>query len=157
VRDAVRRFVETEIKPNLAALEHGDTPPYEVLRKFVATFGVRDMALAQFEAQLARDRAREAAGAPAPAPRDDADADAAEAPAARPPRGMDLALRTIPVIEISKYSPGMVTALGVSMGLTAGAITARGTVRQKERWARDLLTLDKIGAWAITEPGSGSD
>ena len=28
---------------------------------------------------------------------------------------------------------------------------------QKQRWALDLLTLDKIGAWAITEPGSGSD
>src|SRR5206468_7262232 len=28
---------------------------------------------------------------------------------------------------------------------------------QKERWALDLLTLEKIGAWAITEPGSGSD
>ena len=28
---------------------------------------------------------------------------------------------------------------------------------QKERWGLDLLTLDKIGAWAITEPGSGSD
>ena len=32
---------------------------------------------------------------------------------------------------------------------------SRGTIAQKERWALDLLTLDKIGAWAITEPGSG--
>src|SRR6185436_8831686 len=37
------------------------------------------------------------------------------------------------------------------------AILSKGTIRQKERWAPDLLTLDKIGAWAITEPGSGSD
>src|SRR5579871_2258136 len=51
----------------------------------------------------------------------------------------------------------MVTALGVSMGLTANAILSRGTVRQKERWALPLLTLEKVGAWAITEPGSGSD
>jgi hypothetical protein len=51
----------------------------------------------------------------------------------------------------------MVTALGVSVGLTAAAIMSKGTTAQKERWARDLLTLDKIGAWAITEPGSGSD
>jgi hypothetical protein len=34
---------------------------------------------------------------------------------------------------------------------------SKGTTRQKERWAVDLLTMDKIGAWAITEPGSGSD
>ena len=51
----------------------------------------------------------------------------------------------------------MVTALGVSVGLTAGTIMTRGTLRQKQRWALDLLTLDKIGAWAITEPSSGSD
>jgi alkylation response protein AidB-like acyl-CoA dehydrogenase len=34
---------------------------------------------------------------------------------------------------------------------------SKGTIEQKERWALDLLTLDKIGAWAITEPNSGSD
>src|SRR6185436_10991889 len=37
------------------------------------------------------------------------------------------------------------------------AILNKGTVRQKERWALPLLTLEKVGAWAITEPGSGSD
>ena len=51
----------------------------------------------------------------------------------------------------------MVTAMGVSMGLTAAAIMSKGTTAQKERWAGELLTLEKIGAWAITEPGSGSD
>jgi alkylation response protein AidB-like acyl-CoA dehydrogenase len=51
----------------------------------------------------------------------------------------------------------MVTAMGVSMGLTSAAIMSKGTIAQKERWALDLLTLDKIGAWAITEPNSGSD
>ena len=33
LRDAVRRFIEAEIKPNIEELEHGDTPPYDVLRK----------------------------------------------------------------------------------------------------------------------------
>ena len=47
--------------------------------------------------------------------------------------------------------------MGVSMGLTSQAIMSRGTTRQKERWALPLLTLEKVGAWAITEPGSGSD
>ena len=51
----------------------------------------------------------------------------------------------------------MVTAMGVSMGLTSAAINAKGTIRQKERWVPELLTLEKIGAWAITEPNSGSD
>jgi hypothetical protein len=47
--------------------------------------------------------------------------------------------------------------MGVSTGLTAAAVMSKGTIEQKQRWGRDLLTLDKIGAWAITEPGSGSD
>jgi alkylation response protein AidB-like acyl-CoA dehydrogenase len=63
----------------------------------------------------------------------------------------------LPIIELCKCSPGMVTAMGVSVGLTAAAIMGKGTTAQKKRWARDILTMDKIGAWAITEPGSGSD
>jgi acyl-CoA dehydrogenase len=63
----------------------------------------------------------------------------------------------IPIIELCRHSPGMVTAMGVSMGLTAAAISSKGTIAQKERWVPELLTLEKIGAWAITEPGSGSD
>ncbi len=67
------------------------------------------------------------------------------------------AMFMIPMIELCRCSPGMVTALGVSMGLTSAAILSKGTIDQKERWALDVLTLDKIGAWAITEPNSGSD
>jgi acyl-CoA dehydrogenase len=51
----------------------------------------------------------------------------------------------------------MVTAMGVSVGLTPASIMSKGTIEQKDRWALDLLTMDKIGAWAITEPNSGSD
>jgi hypothetical protein len=50
-----------------------------------------------------------------------------------------------------------VTALGVSVNLTAGAILKRGTAEQQERWALDLVTLRKVGSWALTEPDSGSD
>ncbi|HEX3706431.1 MAG TPA: acyl-CoA dehydrogenase, partial [Mycobacteriales bacterium] len=38
-----------------------------------------------------------------------------------------------------------------------GTIMSRGSIEQKQRWARDLQTFDKVGAWAITEPNSGSD
>ena len=142
IRQTFRRFVEAEIKPNLRELEHGDTPPYAVLRKMMATFGIDQMARARVERQILREKAA-AAGAPLP----EAGPEAADA------AGMQL----IPVIELCRYCPGMVTALGVSVGLTASAIMARGTTRQKERWGLPLLTLEKIGAWAITEPGSGSD
>ncbi|MGZ5971743.1 MAG: acyl-CoA dehydrogenase family protein, partial [Polyangiales bacterium] len=116
-----------------------------VLRKMFETFGMRDLAIMQFEARIAKEKARE--GEP----------QKERKPRAGPEALNEAAMRAIPIIELCKYSPGIVTALGVSVGLTANAITSRGTIAQKERWARDLLTLDKIGAWAITEPGSGSD
>ncbi len=151
VREAVRKFVETEIAPNLEELEHGDTPPYEVLRKMIRSFGIDEMARARFRKQIAQDRAKAAGQAAAEKPRRDADDELLGS------RADSAAMQLIPIIELCRYCPGMVTAMGVSMGLTASAILKKGTVEQKERWALDLLTLDKIGAWAITEPGSGSD
>jgi alkylation response protein AidB-like acyl-CoA dehydrogenase len=71
--------------------------------------------------------------------------------------GDETAMQIIPIIELSRYCPGLVTALGVSVGLTANTIMSKGTSRQIARWAAGLLSLDTIGAWAITEPGSGSD
>ncbi|MEW6268603.1 MAG: acyl-CoA dehydrogenase family protein [Thermodesulfobacteriota bacterium] len=150
LRDAIRQFVEKEIKPNLEELEHGDTPPYDVLRKMMRTFGIDAMAKARFERQVKRDRAAaeaKARGAAEPAEERFEEAGSTDG----------AALQLIPIIELCRYCPGMVTAMGVSVGLTAGAIMAKGTLRQKERWALPLLTMDKIGAWAITEPGSGSD
>ena len=55
IRDAMRKFCETEIEPNLEALEHGDTPPYDVLRKLMSTFGTDTMALERFEKDIARE------------------------------------------------------------------------------------------------------
>jgi alkylation response protein AidB-like acyl-CoA dehydrogenase len=151
IRDAVRKFVEAEIKPQLEALEHGDTPPYDVLRKMIRSFGMDEMARARFKAQMAREKAAAEAAA------------RGEAPQARPERrpsteaGDAAAMAMIPIIELCRFCPGMVTAMGVSMGLTAASIMSKGTVAQKERWALPLLTLEQVGAWAITEPGSGSD
>jgi alkylation response protein AidB-like acyl-CoA dehydrogenase len=142
IRDAIRRFVEAEIAPNLEQLEFGDLPPYDILRKLIKTFGMDELARSRFEKQIARENAGE------DAPKHEGDS-AARADAA--------AMQMIPIIEICRYSPGLVTAMGVSMGLTASAIMSKGTTAQKQRWGIDLLTLDKIGAWAITEPSSGSD
>ena len=47
--------------------------------------------------------------------------------------------------------------MGVSLGLTVPTIASRGTLAQQERWLPGLVTYDKVGAWAITEPDSGSD
>ncbi|MDX1695732.1 MAG: acyl-CoA dehydrogenase family protein [Ketobacteraceae bacterium] len=151
LRSAVRSFIEAEIAPRLDELEHGDTPPYEVLRKMIKTFGIDVMAKQQFEKQLARDKARLAGEEPS-------DRKSKTDNATRQMmKGEEAAMSMIPIIELCRYCPGMVTAMGVSMGLAGGAIMSKGTIAQKEEWALPLLTMEKIGSWAITEPNSGSD
>jgi alkylation response protein AidB-like acyl-CoA dehydrogenase len=129
IRDAIREFVDREIRPQAEELERGDVPPYELIRKFFAAFGIDAMARESFDPE-----------------RTD-----------RPSGGGREALSMIAVSELSRVCMGLVTAMGVSVGLAAGTIMARGTPAQRTRWAKDLLTFDKIGAWAITEPDSGSD
>ncbi len=142
VRDAIRRFIDEEIKPNLDELEHGDLPPYDIIRKMFATFGMDAMAKDRFARQLERKRA----GDEAPAPASERSGDGGAA-----------AMTLIPTIELCRYCPGIVTAMGVSVGLAAGTVMKRGTPEQMERWGLDLMTFAKVGAWAITEPDSGSD
>src|SRR6476646_1118151 len=137
VRDAVRQFVDNEIRPHREELEHGDMPPYDLLRKLYKTFGMDQMAADSIDKRIAAE-------------------EGGEAPK-RAEGGGGGGFTMLPIIELCKCSPGMVTAMGVSVGLTAAAIMSKGTTAQKKRWARDILTLEKIGAWAITEPGSGSD
>jgi alkylation response protein AidB-like acyl-CoA dehydrogenase len=148
-QDMVRRFIDKEVKPHINAIEHEGRPPYDVLRKMVATFGIGEMAKAQFMSQLAKETARAEGGGAAET------ADLRRGPSAD--AGDRAALQAILISEMCRYSPGMITAFGVSVGLTSGAITSRGTIAQKERFVPPLLTMEKIGAWAITEPGSGSD
>ena len=144
VRDAVRTFVDTEIRPHREELELGDLPPYDLLRKLYKTFGMDQMAADSFDRRIAEEEAH-AGGSSAAASGGERD---------REGRG---GFTLLPIIELCKCSPGMVTAMGVSVGLTATAIMSKGTLAQKKRWARDILTMEKIGAWAITEPNSGSD
>jgi alkylation response protein AidB-like acyl-CoA dehydrogenase len=150
LRDAVRSFIDNEIKPHVWELEHGDLPPYEILRKLFSTFGMDAMARERFKKQIEFEKSVEEARQKGEAP--------PEKPARRSGEGgSDSSLTMIPIIELCRYCPGMVTAMGVSMGLTSAAINSRGTIRQKERWVPELLTMEKVGAWAITEPNSGSD
>ncbi len=144
IRGAVREFVDKEIRPHREELEHGDMPPYDLLRKLYKTFGLDVMAGASFDKRIAREEAGGAASR-----EDDGESDGGG--------GGNAGMTMLPIIELCRCSPGMVTAMGVSVGLTAAAINGKGTIAQRKRWARDIATMDKIGAWAITEPNSGSD
>jgi glutaryl-CoA dehydrogenase len=47
--------------------------------------------------------------------------------------------------------------MSVQSGLTMGTINLLGSEEQKQRWLPAMATLDKIGAFALTEPDHGSD
>ena len=56
LRDAVRRFIDKEIKPKLWDLEHGDMLPYDIIRKMMAIFGMDVMARERFRRQIEREK-----------------------------------------------------------------------------------------------------
>jgi alkylation response protein AidB-like acyl-CoA dehydrogenase len=146
MRKMLRRWVEAELVPHVDALESEAMLPYEPMRKLLRTFGADDMA----RAAIARLEKRAAAGEESPAPRDDEGEGGG---------GMmrDPGLSAVISIEFSRVSPGFAMAVGASLGLCGGAIMRRGTLAQKKRFALPVLTGEKVGAWAITEPGAGSD
>lgn len=152
VKGMIRDFVEKEIVPLIDDLEYNGLPPYDILRKLFNTFGMDELAGTNFDAQIAREEAiangeaveeRKKKEKPTGPPSDDA-LDA-------------VAMGILPIIEISRHCQGLITAMGVSVGLTGSAIMSKGSLAQKKKYGRDLATLKKIGAWAITEPNSGSD
>jgi len=146
VRDAVREFVDKEIRPHVDALESGEMEPYPIIRKLFATFGIADMARDSLNKRLARLREGDGTATAKPSSGGMFGGDSATA-------GMGFVV----VSELCRVSMGLVTGMGVSLGLTVPTIMGRGTLAQQERWLPDLVTYDKVGAWAITEPDSGSD
>jgi glutaryl-CoA dehydrogenase len=60
-------------------------------------------------------------------------------------------------LEFSRVDSSMATFFGVHTGLAMGSIVFLGSDEQKQRWLPDMFTMDKIGAFALTEPHGGSD
>lgn len=147
IRDSVRSFVDKEIRPHVDELESGALPPYDIIRKLFAAFGVDTMASESINALLAKRRKRAESGETSKSTGDSGGS----------PFGGQESLALIAVSELAGVSLGIVASMGVSMGLTAQTILTKGTLAQQERWLPKLATFEHIGAWAITEPGSGSD
>ncbi len=141
VREAVRKFVDSTVRPAREAIEEQGVPPYEVARAYYHAFGVGEAAAERFDWEIARDEAL-VAGSEFTTPE---------------PDGLDGSTLTVSNIELVKVLPGIPTSIGISTGMVAGTINAMGSIEQRKRWVRDLVTLEKIGAWAITEPDAGSD
>lgn len=143
VRDTVRQFVDKEIRPNLDALETGEMPPYPIARKLFSQFGLDVLAAESVKKMLDRERTGTAEKR-----YEASDSDG---------MGVQPSMMAVVVSEIARVSIGLLSTASVSLGLGAATIMSRGTLAQKERWLPDLMTLNKIAAWAITEPDSGSD
>ncbi|WP_181776419.1 acyl-CoA dehydrogenase family protein [Amycolatopsis pittospori] len=138
IRDAIREFVDKEIRPQVDALESGTLPPYDLIRKMFASFGIDALARESVTKLLSKERGSGGGGGGLAF-------------------GGQEAMALIAVSELAGVSLGIVASLGVSIGLTAQTILTKGTLAQKERWLPELATFEKVGAWAITEPDSGSD
>ncbi|MFC9998576.1 acyl-CoA dehydrogenase family protein [Nocardia sp. NPDC127526] len=152
IRGAVRDFIAKEIRPHLEALDSGDMLPYPIIRKLFQDFGIEAMGGEAVAKLLAGQRQREealAAGEPLPEKKNGSGEGG-------PFAGQE-SLMAVLISELSGVCMGLVTAMGVSIGLGATTILSRGTLAQKERWLPDLVTMKKVAAWAITEPDSGSD
>jgi alkylation response protein AidB-like acyl-CoA dehydrogenase len=144
VRDAVRAFVDKEIRPHVDELESGDMAPYPIIRKLFSSFGIDVMAKESLERRLAKLR-------------DGTESSGSRSGGMFGGGGDQAGMGFVVVSELCRVCMGVVTGMGVSLGLTVPTIASRGTLAQQERWLPDLVTYEKIGAWAITEPDSGSD
>jgi glutaryl-CoA dehydrogenase len=76
-----------------------------------------------------------------------------ECPGERP-RGL---LSGFLAMEMARVDPSMATFYGVHSGLAMGSIAHCGSKEQRLRWLPGMGRLDQIGAFALTEPGGGSD
>ncbi|HWO23990.1 MAG TPA: acyl-CoA dehydrogenase family protein [Kofleriaceae bacterium] len=141
VASVVRQWCQSSLAPKLPALEAGAEMPFELMKKMAKTFGFDAMLGAAVKKRLEKLRAGGAG-----------DADGMVAEATKNPMLMHVVVK-----ELSRVSPGFAMGFGVSMGLVGGAIVAKGTPEQIERWGLPLATLQQIGSWCLTEPGAGSD
>jgi alkylation response protein AidB-like acyl-CoA dehydrogenase len=145
LRNTFRDFFTREIDPHVAAMEHGELLPYDLMRHMHRTLGL-DAKLSAVGGQ--RERA-------ADAPAGNGGADAAST------FGLDANAvryaRTTFTVEMARVSPSFALSYGASVGLFAGNVLGKGTPEQIERYARPVLRAEKIGAWGLTEPGAGSD
>jgi glutaryl-CoA dehydrogenase len=60
-------------------------------------------------------------------------------------------------MELNRGDGSLGTFLGVQAGLAMKSIAMLGSEEQKQRWLPAMARLEKLGAFALTEPDHGSD
>ncbi|MFZ0215458.1 MAG: acyl-CoA dehydrogenase family protein [Candidatus Dormiibacterota bacterium] len=60
-------------------------------------------------------------------------------------------------LEMARGDGSLTTFFGVHSGLAMGSIAMLGSEEQRQRWLPAMARMEKIGAFALTEPAHGSD
>jgi butyryl-CoA dehydrogenase len=71
--------------------------------------------------------------------------------------GMDLSSYAVAMEEISKAWASLGVAMSVQNSLVCAPILRFGSATQKEKYLASLASGKRLGCYALTEPGSGSD
>jgi alkylation response protein AidB-like acyl-CoA dehydrogenase len=136
---AVRAWCEKELAPAVPELETGALLPYDLLRSLGRDLGISELLVGMAERRLSKLRGGGETG------RSEGTG-----------LGGDPMLTSLLLKEICRVSPGFGMVFIATLGC-AMAILARGSAETIERHATPLFRFEKIGAWALTEPGAGSD
>jgi len=122
IRDMVAEFVDEEVVPRAADIDHEDEFPADLVGE-MADLGLMGMPFPE-----------EYGGA-----------------------GLDYHSYAIGLEQISRGSGGLGTVVAAHTSLAGNMLYAFGDERQKEEYLTPLAAGDDIGAFALSEPGAGSD
>ena len=122
IRDMVREFAESEIKPNLSKWDEEQHFPVEVFKR-AGELGMLGVTIPE-----------EYGGA-----------------------GLSYIDYANVVEELAVIDSGFGLSVAAHNSLCTGHIYLGGNEEQKKQWLPKLTSGEWIGAWGLTEPGSGSD
>jgi short/branched chain acyl-CoA dehydrogenase len=72
-------------------------------------------------------------------------------------QGGDLLSFCLCLEELARYDSSLAITLEAAVGLAANAVFRFGSDEQKQRWLVPMARGEAIGAFALTEPGGGTD
>lgn len=71
--------------------------------------------------------------------------------------GFDTVSFCLAIEEIARWDASLALTVASHTSLASGHIALAGSVDQKKKYLMQLAKGEKLGAWCLTEPGSGSD
>lgn len=71
--------------------------------------------------------------------------------------GFDTVSFCLAIEEIARWDASLALTVASHTSLAGGHIALAGTDEQKKKYLTPLASGEKLGAWCLTEPGSGSD